>query len=40
MNTDDKIEKNHKLHAVFGLGFAYMTAIKMLTSKVVRTIKK
>ena len=40
LGPKSEIEKNHTFHAVFGLGFAYMTAIKMLTSKVVRTIKK
>jgi hypothetical protein len=39
LGPKSEIEKNHTFHAVFGLGFAYMTAIKMITSKVVRTIK-
>ena len=33
------IEKNHTFHWLWGHGFAYQTAVKMLISKVVRTIK-
>lgn len=33
------IEKNHTFHSFYGHGWAYFTAIKMLVSKVVRTIK-
>lgn len=33
------IEKNHTFHIVYGYGLAYITAIKMIVSKVVRTIK-
>ena len=35
----DKIELNHQFHWWFGHGWAYMTAFKMLLSKVVRTFK-
>ena len=34
-----EIEKNHTFHVWYGYGWAYMTALKMLVSKVVRTIK-
>jgi len=34
------IEKNHTFHIFYGYGWAYFTAIKMIISKVVRTIKK
>lgn len=34
-----EIEKNHTFHIVFGYGLAYQTALKMIISKVVRTIK-
>jgi len=34
------IEKNHTFHIFYGYGWAYLTAIKMIISKVVRTIKK
>jgi|TARA_B110000971_G_scaffold211114_1_gene239080 hypothetical protein len=40
LGPKSEIEKNHTFHAVFGLGFAYMTAIKMLKSKVVRQMEK
>ena len=33
------IEKNHTFHIFYGYGWAYFTAIKMIISKVVRTIK-
>ena len=33
------IEKNHTFHIVYGYGLAYITAIKMIVSKIVRTIK-
>ena len=35
----EAIEKNHTFHIVWGHGFAYYTAVKMILSKVVRTIK-
>jgi hypothetical protein len=34
-----EIEKNHTFHIFHGYGWAYMTALKMILSKVVRTIK-
>ena len=34
-----EIEKNHHFHVFHGYGWAYMTALKMLISKIVRTIK-
>ncbi len=33
------IEKNHTFHVINGYGWAYITAIKMIISKVVRTVK-
>ena len=33
------IEKNHTFHVINGHGWAYITAIKMIISKVVRTVK-
>ena len=35
-----EIEKNHHFHVFHGYGWAYMTALKMLISKIVRTLKK
>jgi len=35
----DKIEKNHTFHVFYGYGWAYQVAIKMIISKLVRTIK-
>ena len=35
-----EIEKNHTFHWFHGYGWAYMTALKMLVSKIVRTFKK
>lgn len=35
-----EIEKNHTFHIVWGHGFAYYTAVKMLLSKVIRIIKE
>jgi hypothetical protein len=35
----EAIEKNHTFHAIWGYGFAYQVASKMIVSKVVRTIK-
>ena len=40
LGPKSEIEKNHTFHFFYGYGWAYFTAIKMLTSKVVRTIKK
>jgi len=34
------IEKNHTFHIFYGYGWAYQTALKMILSKIVRTIKK
>ena len=34
------IEKNHTFHIFYGYGWAYQTALKMIISKVVRTLKK
>jgi len=34
------IEKNHTFHIFYGYGWAYMTALKMVLSKVIRTIKR
>ena len=33
------IEKNHTFHIFYGYGWAYFTALKMVISKIVRTIK-
>ena len=34
-----EIEKSHHFHVFYGYGWAHMTALKMLISKIVRTIK-
>jgi hypothetical protein len=38
--SKDKIEKNHTFHIIFGYGLAYQCALKMIISKIIRTIKK
>ena len=35
-----EIERNYRFHIFYGYGWAYMTALKMIISKVVRTLKK
>ena len=35
----EEIEKNHTFHWLWGYGFAYQAALKMIISKIVRTIK-
>ena len=35
----NNIEKNHTFHVFYGYGWAYQVAIKMIISKIVRTIK-
>jgi hypothetical protein len=34
-----EIEKNHTFHAIYGYGWAYFTAIKMIVSKITRLVK-